>query len=62
MAKLIELTQPDGAPALINVESITMVITPNANVGAHPNAKSLVYLGAQQLAVTETVAQVKAKL
>ena len=63
MAKIIEVTQADGQAALINVDSITMVLTSNAALGVNPNAKSLIYLsGQQQLAVTETVAQVKSKI
>ena len=62
MAKFVELTQPDGNPALVNADSVTLVITPNANLGFHATAKSVVYIGSQQIAVTQTVAQVKAQL
>jgi hypothetical protein len=38
------------------------VITPNANLGFHQATRSVVYTGTQPLAVTETVAQVQARL
>jgi hypothetical protein len=62
MAKMVQLTQPDGNPALINAEAVLLVITPNANLGVNPAAKALVYVGGQQIAVTETVAKVKEQL
>ncbi len=62
MAKIIQLTQPDGNPALVNTDAIVLVITPNANLGVNPAAKALVYVGAREIAVTESVAQVKAHL
>ena len=62
MARLIELTQPDGSPALVNADAITLVVTPNASLGFHQATRSVVYTGSQPLAVTETVAQVQARL
>jgi hypothetical protein len=62
MARLIELTQPDGSPALVNPDGVTLVITPNASLGFPPAARSVVFMGTQTLAVTETVAQVQARL
>jgi hypothetical protein len=62
MAKLVELTQPDGNPALVNADAILLVLTPNANLGFHPTAKSVVYVGSQQIAVTQTIGQIKAQL
>jgi hypothetical protein len=46
----------------VNPDAITLVITPNANLGFHQATRSVVYTGTQPLAVTETVAQVQARL
>jgi hypothetical protein len=62
MARLIELTQPDGSPALVNPDGVTLVITPSASLGFPQAARSVVFMGTQTLAVTETVAQVQARL
>ena len=62
MAKMVQLTQADGNPCLINAESVVLVITPNPDIKMPSGAKTLVYLGTQQMAVIETVAEVKAKL
>ena len=61
MAKIIQVTQANGNPALINAEAVTLVITP-PNEGVPPGAQAIVYMGGQQLAVRETVAQIKALL
>ena len=62
MAKLVEFTQPDGKPMLVNADAVTLVQTPNAAMGYHNAANALLTVGGQVVAVTETVAQVKAKL
>lgn len=62
MAKLLELTQPDGDPALVSVDAITLVVTPNRNLGFHPAARSVVYVGSQQVAVTQTVEQIRTQV
>ena len=62
MAKIIEVTQADGNAALVNADGITYVLTPNPSMGVNPNAKAVIYLGAQQLAVRDTVAEIKARL
>ena len=63
MAKIVPVTQADGNEALINADAVTYVITPNANIGANPNARAVIYFGSQQqLAVKDTVADIKAKL
>jgi hypothetical protein len=62
MARLIELTQPDGGPALVNPDAVTLVLTPNAGLGFPQAARSVVYMGTQLVAVTETVAQIQALL
>ena len=62
MAKLVELTQPDGKPVLVNADAVTLVQTPNEAMGYHRAANALVTVAGQVVAVTETVTQVKAKL
>ena len=61
MAKIIQLTQANGDPALANAEAITHVITPPAQ-GAAPGARAIVYVGGRELAVRETVVDIKALL
>jgi hypothetical protein len=62
VAKLLELNQSDGKPALVNAGAITLVITPNEKLGFDPAVNSIVYVGGQQIGVTQTVAQVKSQL
>jgi len=62
MAKIIQVTQPDGNAALVNAEAVSLVLTPNPNLGFHPSAKAVIYVGDQHIAVTEPVAQIKALL
>lgn len=62
MAKIIQVTQPDGNPALVNAEEVVLVLTPNASLGVNPAAHALLYVGAHQIAVTETVAQIRGQL
>ena len=61
MAKVVQLTQANGNPALVNAEAISHVVTPPTESTA-PGARAIVYLGSQQLAVRETVAEIKGLL
>jgi hypothetical protein len=60
VAKIVQVTQANGNPALVNLEAITHVITPPEGVPA--GARATIYLGAQQLSVRESVADIKALL
>jgi hypothetical protein len=61
VAKIVQVTQANGNPALINTEAVTLVITPAEPVPA--GASAIIYFGGgQQIAVRETVAEVKAVL
>ena len=62
MARLVELTQTDGKPVLVNADAVTLVQTPNAAMGYHGAANALLTVAGQVVAVTETVAQLKTKL
>ena len=63
MAKIIQLTQANGNPALVNADAVTLVVTPPPPTDSvPPGVQAIVYLGGQQLAVRETVAQIKALL
>lgn len=61
MAKIVQVTQANGNPALVNIEAITHVITPPTE-GVPAGARATIYLGAQQLSVRESVAEIKALL
>jgi uncharacterized protein YlzI (FlbEa/FlbD family) len=60
VAKIVQVTQANGNPALINADAVTLVITPPE--AAPTGARAIVYMGSQQLAVRESVAEVKALL
>jgi hypothetical protein len=61
VAKIIQVTQANGNPALLNADAVTYVITPPPT-SVPAGAKAIIYFGAQQLAVQETVADIKALL
>ena len=61
MAKIVRVTQANGNPALLNCDAVTHVITPPAE-GVPAGAHAIVYLGSQQLAVRETVDEIRALL
>jgi hypothetical protein len=58
---MVQVTQANGNAALINADAVTLVITVPAE-GAPAGARAIVHVGAQQLAVRETVADIKALL
>jgi uncharacterized protein YlzI (FlbEa/FlbD family) len=61
MANVIQLTQANGNPCLVNTGAVTHVITPPAE-GSPVGARAIVYIGGQQLAVRESVADIKGQL